>query len=115
MNNNQWIILAITIVILVIIWKRNKSNDAGEDEAPALKYSNANVYKFITPMKHDIFKQLTIDISPLVLLGLVSYSDLFSIKKFEESPIGKSLLSGVGYAIYYQFVQPYLVNIIPNF
>ena len=66
-------------------------------------------------MKHDIFKQLTIDVMPLLLLGLVSFQDIISIEKFEESPLGRSLLTGVGYTIFYQYVQPYIVNRLPNF
>ena len=114
MNNNQWLILAIIIIILIIIWNNNKKNNT-EETADVPKYSEDNSYTNITPMKHDIFKQLTIDIIPLLLLGIISYKDLISIENFEQSPLGRSLLSGVGYAIFYQYVQPYIVNRLPNF
>ena len=114
MNNRQWITLVAIIFVLNIIWNQNKENNV-DNEAPISKYSNANTYKYITPMKHDIFKQLTIDIVPLLLLGIISYKELISLEKFEESPLGKSLLTGVGYAIFYQYVQPYIVNRLPNF
>ena len=114
MNQTQWIILAIVIYVLVQVWKQNKKNNV-EGEAPKSKYSNANSYKHITAMKHDIFKQLTIDIVPLLLLGIISIRDVISINKFEESPLGKSLLTGIGYTIFYQYVQPYIVNSLPNF
>jgi hypothetical protein len=66
-------------------------------------------------MKHDIFKQLTIDIVPSLLLGIISYKELISINDFENSALGKSLLTGLGYTIFYQYVQPYIVNRLPNF
>jgi hypothetical protein len=114
MNCRQWIILAVILFVLNIIWYKNKKNNV-ENDAPVTKYSNTNTYKHITPMKHDIFKQLTIDIVPLLLLGIISYKELINLEKFEESPLGKSLLTGVGYAIFYQYVQPYIVNRLPNF
>jgi hypothetical protein len=52
MKTNQWIMLIVAIIG---------------------KYSDANNYKNITPMKHDIYKQLTIDLTPLLLLSLVSF------------------------------------------
>ena len=114
MNSYQLIILVVILFMLIILWYKNKKNNVNND-APVSKYSNANTYANITPMKHDIFKQLTIDILPSLLLGIISYKELITLEKFEESPLGKSLLAGVGYAIFYQFVQPYLVNRLPNF
>jgi len=96
MKTNQWIMLIVAIVIMYIIWTNNKKNDT-TDAAIIGKYSKANNYKNITSMKHDIFKQLTIDLTPLLLLNLASSDELFSISNFEQSAVGKSLLSGLSY------------------
>ena len=115
MDTKQWIMLAVSIIVLIIVWNKNKPNNVEEGEAEGGKYSDANAYVNITPMKHDIFKQMTIDLTPYLMLGLISGNDLFSIDKFEQSAVGKTLLAGFGYAIFYQFIQPYVVNRIPNF
>jgi hypothetical protein len=65
-------------------------------------------------MKHDIYKQISVDILPLLLFDLIQYNKLFSIKHFEQSIIRKSLLATLGYILYYQFIQPYIVNILPD-
>lgn len=115
MTINQLILLFIIIMILMYLWHNNKRYNVVDKEAKVPYYSDNNLYKYITPMKHDIFKQLTIDVVPLLLLGIVSFKDLISISNFENSVLGKSLLSGVGYAIFYQHVQPYIVNRLPRF
>jgi len=66
-------------------------------------------------MKHDIFKQLTVDLSAVVLLGLVSGNEIFNLEKPFETVLGKSLLSGFGFFMFYQFIQPYVVNYMPLF
>lgn len=115
MDLKQWIMLAISIIVLIIVWNKNRPNNVEEDEADIYKYSDANTYKYITPMKHDIFKQMTIDLTPYLMLGLISGDELFSLNKFEQSAVGRTLLAGFGYVIFYQFVQPYIVNRLPNF
>jgi hypothetical protein len=114
MKTNQWIILIVAIIIMYNIWTNNKKNDT-VNVATIGKYSEANNYKNITPMKHDIYKQLTIDLTPLLLLNLVSSDEFFSINNFEQSAVGKSLLSGLSYVVFYQLIQPYIVNRLPNF
>ena len=52
MNSRQWIILAVILFVLYIIWYKNKKNNVDND-APVSKYSNTNTYTHITPMKHD--------------------------------------------------------------
>ena len=78
-------------------------------------YSNENTYENITPMKHDIFKQLTVDIFGVVLLGLVTQKELINLDDLPNSIVGKSLLTCFGFAVYYQIIQPYLINKLPNF
>ena len=114
MKTNQWIMLFVAIVVMYVVWTNNKKNDS-TDAAIIGKYSDANNYKNISPMKHDIYKQLTLDLTPLLLLSLVSSEEFFSISNFEQSAVGKSLLSGLSYVVFYQFVQPYIVNRLPNF
>lgn len=90
---------------------KNKSNNA-TNSASIGKYSEQNIYSNISPMKHDIFKQIVIDISVSVVSGLIiTYTD----KDVFGTLFDKSLLSGIGYLIYYQIVQPYLVNYMPYF
>jgi hypothetical protein len=116
MNKYQWIMLAIIILIVICIRKYNMKNLPKNTDEPAVypKFSINGAYKNITPLKHDIYKQITIDVLPFLLLKLISSDNLFSIDKFEDSVIGKSLLIGVGYAIYYHLIEPYIINRLYN-
>ena len=120
------IILLGVIIISIVFYRYNHSINLVKDEevAKSGKYSDSDNYENITPMKHDIYKQLTIDI----IIGLVIYlflelwqaksnyfqlSDFISFKnfrKFRTSIIGQSLMTVLGYVVYYQIVQPYFVN-----
>jgi hypothetical protein len=79
------------------------------------KYSEQNSYKEISAMKHDIFKQLTLDLFPVILLGFATQKEIFNCEKPFDTILGKSLLSGFGYLAYYQLIQPYIINNAPNF
>lgn len=99
----------------------------GDEEAPPGKYSDEGEYRNITPMKHDIFKSLTVDIVLILfvfvlveVLGGVEtffdWSDFLSFqnfRKFRLSIVGGSITSIIGLIIFYQFVEPYIVNRIP--
>ena len=100
---------------------------AGEPAQPG-QYSEQGSNINISPMKHDIIKQLTIDIVLIaivfVLLEVVggvesffSASDFLSFKNFRDfrlSIVGGSMIAVVGYTIYYQFVEPWLANRTPR-
>lgn len=115
MNQKQWIMLAVSIIVLIIVWNKNRQLNVLDGEADVYKYSDGNAYKYISPMKHDIFKQMTIDLLPYLILSSMSTSEFISLNNFEQSALGKTLLAGFGYTLFYQFVQPYIVNRLPNF
>ncbi len=114
MNQTQWIILFITIFFIFRTYQSNKNIEVN-DSAPIGKYSAQSSYKNITSMKHDIFKQMTLDIFPFILLNSIYSKEFFSLNNFENSVIGRTLLSAVAYALYYQVIQPQLVNKLPMF
>ncbi len=112
--NNKYTILTIATLALINIYLYNKKNTAN-DPVPPGKYSEQNLYTKITPMKHDIFKQLTVDLSAVIILGLVTQKEIFNFNDPLNTILGKSLLSGFGFLLFYQFIQPYIVNNIPIF
>jgi hypothetical protein len=114
MSNNKYVILAIAVTLLIYIYMYNKNNTETDPVKPG-KYSEQNLYSQITPMKHDIFKQLTVDLSAVIILGLVTQKEIFNLDNPFETLLGKSLLSGFGFLAYYQFIQPYVINSIPMF
>ena len=101
------------IVILAILWYKNRHRSV--NTAYSGQYSNSNVYHNVSPMKHDMFKQVTIDISALLILGLISPLELWNNEDPYNSILGKSFMTILGYAVFYQLVQPYFVNYLPNF
>ena len=113
MQRFQWLILLFVIIFLVNMWKENQKNSVAE--AKDGEYSDNNVYKNISPMKHDIFKQISIDILPMLIFGLITKDNFFSSDNFEDSVVGKCVMSFVGFGMYYQFIQPTIINKIPNF
>ena len=112
--NNKYIILTSITLVLISVYIYNKKNTT-TDPVPPGKYSEQNLYTQITPMKHDIFKQLTVDLSAVILLGLVTQKEIFNLDDPLNTLLGKSLLSGFGFLMFYQFIQPYVINSIPMF
>jgi hypothetical protein len=114
MSKNKYVVMTVAIAILIYIYIYNKKNTEKDPVNPG-KYSEQNLYTQITPMKHDIFKQLTVDLSAAIILGLVTQKELFNLENPLDTLVGKSLLSGFGFLMYYQFIQPYIINSIPMF
>lgn len=98
------------IAFMVLMFIRSHNMKKNKQIAQKMEYSDGNNYAHITPMKHDIYKSMTVDIAPLLIFSLVTSKTFFSVEEFESSVIGKSLMSVVGLMVYYQVVQPYLVN-----
>ena len=114
MVRKEWIILIILIVFISKVWAANVKIK-NEDSAPIGKYSSASSYANISAMKHDIFKQFTLDIVPFLLFNSIMSDEFFNVNNFENSVIGKTLLSALSYALYYQVIQPYVINRIISF
>jgi hypothetical protein len=110
----KYTILAIATLVLINIYIYNKKNTT-IDPVESGKYSEQNLYKQISPMKHDIFKQITVDLSAVILLGLATQKEIFNFNDPLNTLLGKSVLSGFGFLMFYQFIQPYIINNIPMF
>ena len=124
------IIFLVSAIILIgiffYIYNRNRRVKGTADPG---EYSLTDRYKNIPPMKHDIFKQLTIDIliplSIYMIIEVIGGIDTFfklrdfisfsNFRDFHLSIIGRSLLTLIGYVVYYQILQPYFVNVLPSF
>ena len=118
-------LIIFIIIIALISYKLNSRLTKpipGEQAQPG-EYSDQGKYVNITPMKHDIFKSLTIGlgVSFIVFLGRETpfeWSDFLSFESFREfrlSILGQTILAIIGYLLYYQIIEPYFVNRIPKF
>lgn len=123
----KYLLLAGLAIVVVFMYNRNQKNKIEDDEtAEKGEYSDSGNYKNITPMKHDIMKQITLDFTPvmipivvnLLLSERVNMKNILSMedyKSFSSSVIGSTLLALLGYGLYYQVVEPYIVNKVVKF
>lgn len=142
-HNSKLVYLVLIFVVIYILFNvyfyNINTKQAVENDIPAKsgEYSNSSNYSHISAMKHDMFKQITIDILPIILIFgvpsiiyyIMHHDDIsyVPIVKFEEiitftnyrdfmnSILGRSILTVLGYFFFYQFVQPVLVNRLPYF
>jgi hypothetical protein len=124
-------VVAFLLVVSFIVYHYNHilRNDVEDYVAEKGYYSDSDNYRNITPMKHDIFKQLTIDVVVAFVIfftveiiggaeSFFDWTDFISFNNFKDfrlSIMGQSMLTIIGYFIYYQIAQPYIVNFIPKF
>lgn len=119
--------IVIYITIGVYIYKKNDKKNIVDSKAKSGEYSHDSEYVNISAMKHDIFKQMTIDVLPIIFIfgipslfmyintgkSVIKFTDLLSFHSynaFMNSIIGRTLLSAMGYLAYYQVIQPYIIN-----
>ena len=116
----KYYILILLIIILYKITQYNKLNNKKGDPAKENEYSDDNLYTNISPLKHDIFKQLILDSIPLLIFYLLynkklEILNINNLDEFYESIIGKFIISTLSFIIYYHVIQPYIINNINNF
>lgn len=126
--------IIISISVCVYQYKKNAEITVDGTAQPG-QFSHSSSYVNISAMKHDMWKQTTIDLIPsLVIFAIPSLlyylvsrndKDFVPIIKFDEiitfeswrsfnaSMIGRTVLSSLGYFIFYSLIQPKIVNYIP--
>jgi hypothetical protein len=114
--------IAIAMLGVMTFWVYNRNNKGyvkGSRSKPPGQFSFENLYDYISPMKHDMTKQITLNIVPFLVLAYVlkisTGQALFSTTDFFGSIVGRSMIDVFAYFVYYQIVQPYLVNVAPDF
>ena len=113
--------IALAMLAVMTMWvyhRNNKGYVKGGEAKPPGRFSFENLYDFVSPMKHDITKQMTLNIVPFLVLTYVlkisTGQTLFSTTDFFGSIIGKSLVDAFSFFVFYQIVQPYVVNMKPD-
>lgn len=107
LKNTQ--IASVVMVVLSIIKYMNhkKKNYEGE-------YKADGSYDNITAVKHDMTKALFIELFMIAMLGL-SGERFYDSENILNSWVGKTMVILASYFVYYQLVQPYVINKMPNF
>lgn len=106
--SNKYLALVIILVTAKLYMDHQKQGYDGP-------YTDTGSYDNITPMKHDLFKQTTLDLFPLLVYGLASGDKFYDQDNILNSFVGKLLVSLASYAVYYQLVEPYIVQKVRRF
>jgi hypothetical protein len=111
----KYVGIALSIKLLYDLYLNNLNKSV--KEAKENEYSNDNIYNNISPLKHDIFKQITLDITPIIFTNLffntnkqIKFIEYDNIDNFTDSIVGKVVFSTTCFILYYHLIQPYIVN-----
>jgi hypothetical protein len=78
-------------------------------------YNPAGAYDNITAVKHDMTKALSVDLFVMLVLGMATGQQFYNPDNMLDSWLGKALVTVAAFFVYHEFVQPYIVNALPNF
>ena len=109
MKESNYIILVVILITLMFILFFNK-NRSIKGNVIYGEYSHDNEYINIDPLKHDIFKQITLDIMPIILISILNTNEFFGNNKILNITTNAIL----GYSLFYLIIQPYVLNIFPR-
>lgn len=119
--NDSYEFVALTLVWITFFWvySRNHRNyvATGKPSKPG-EYSYENSYTNVSPFKHDIFKSLSLTVTPYIFAAVVfgqPVPPFISAKSFENTLVGKIVINMSAYFIFYHLLQPYVANLLPNF
>ena len=97
----QYLALAILLISLKLYRDHRQTGYAGP-------YNDSGSYDTISPMKHDLLKQLTLDVFPILVFGLATGEQLYNPNNMLNSIVGRVGVGLAAYVVYYQLVEPYL-------
>ena len=106
-NNNNIRLLAIVVFavsIKLFLDHRRKDYDG--------VYSQSGVND-LSEVKHDMTKAIWIELFILMTMGL-SNEKFYDTDDFIGSWVGKTMAILVGYFTYYELIQPYVINRLPQ-
>jgi len=125
---------AVVLVLEYSVQKyKQNTKRATKGEARPGEYNASSSYQNVSAMKHDIFKQLTVDLLPRLLIygvptallamagsssGILQFHEVITFRSyvdFRNSILGGSILTALGYLLFHQMVQPDLLNTTPYF
>lgn len=99
-------------VVIAVIYYFNHRDGTYKQENPKSKgegYSRASNYVNVSPMKHDLFKQATVELMRMMLIIF-----FISRKNHMGEYLVKMMYGIIGFIIYYQVIEP-LINYIRDF
>ena len=94
----------ILVLLAVKFFYEHRDEDYKGDYRMAGNYSN------VSPLKHDLFKSAFVELFPLMVMGFPSGEKFFDSDNILESTSGKIGLVVMSYFIFYEMVQPYMVQ-----
>lgn len=107
-NKNMQILAVIILAVTVKLFLDHKRSSYKGVYNPSGAYDN------ITAVKHDMTKALWVELFPLMAIGLASGDKFYDPNDFMGSWLGRTLAIVAGYFTYHEFIQPYLVERLPN-
>lgn len=106
--NLKTMALILSVVTIMLYMETRKPTYKGE-------YVPNKAYPNVSALKHDIFKDATMVLFPMMVYGLSLNDEFYSSTNFLNSIVGKMFVTSIGYAVFYMLVQPYIVNKTPYF
>lgn len=102
---NQTHMIAIGLVIFTLsVYMRHRKGEG--------KYKPAGDYNR-SAMYHDFVKQATLDLFPLLIFPITTM-EFYNPKNILNSAVGRIFISILGYFIFYQVVEPYILMRLPQ-
>ena len=111
MSNQLYLSVTLLLITAKLYIDHRNKNYSGP-------YNNDQSYDSIKPMKHDLLKQTTLDLVPLLVYGLSAGDVLYnveSVEQFLDSVVGRIAIGLASYVVYYQVVEPYIGSRLPSF
>lgn len=113
MEYNLLVRLITLLLIIMVINRYNQYNDTKNISAKKGKYSSSRSYSNSSLIKSIILSNIFFSLMPVILFNKKKL--IFSVNEFEKSLVGDITIYIVSILIYYEILQPYIINIMPNF
>lgn len=111
MNFNQKYSQIVAIILLIVSIKMYIDHRKLKYQGP---YNPAGNYNNISAVKHDMSKAFTVELFVLLVLGLATGEKLYDSNNMLGSWLGKTMVIVTAYFVFHEFVQPYIINVLPN-
>lgn len=113
MKYNLLIRLTSLLLLLLVINKYNKNKNVSDRPAKPGEYSSNRIYSNISVIKSSIISNIFFSLIPIILFN--KKRTIFSFNNFENTVVCDMIVYFITMMIFYEIIQPYITNILPNF
>ena len=107
-NKSMQILAVIVLAVTIKVFMDHRRKEYKGTYNPDGSYNN------ITAVKHDMTKAFWVELFVILVMGIATGEKLYDPSNILGSWVGKTMVIVAAYFTFHEFIQPYVIDKLPN-